>query len=268
MSVPQSIGPSRLLEYVKSTSDYDEDDNGNVLAIAVAKSLNTFDDTCYDMDVDSSNSDGISPAGKEQNEGYHQLRHIESNPMASDNSDSGSEDPKASDGRSTDGDSDETGTTQSSGPGDSNTSTKRHHSSSRSDGLENTDDDGQSDGNSTDRNSDETGTTQSSTKRHHSSSRSDGLENTDDDGQSDGHSTDRDSDVMDTDRDSDEMDTTQSSGTGDAKVLSKRRRSSSPVPQILGSKENPIDVDFVASLFEPIVTREYVSSFILPFCLC
>jgi hypothetical protein len=228
MSVPQSIGPSRLLEYVKSTSDYDEDDNGNVLAIAVAKSLNTFDDTCYDMDVDGSNSDGISPAGKDQNEGYHQLRHIESNPMASDNSDSGSEDPKASDGRSTDGDSDETGTTQSSGPGDSNTSTKRHHSSSRSDGLE----------------------------------------NTDDDGQSDGHSTDRDSDVMDTDRDSDEMDTTQSSGTGDAKVLSKRRRSSSPVPQILGSKENPIDVDFVASLFEPIVTREYVSSFILPFCLC
>jgi hypothetical protein len=36
MSVLQSIGPSRLLEYVKSTSDYDEDDNGNLLAIAVA----------------------------------------------------------------------------------------------------------------------------------------------------------------------------------------------------------------------------------------
>lgn len=43
----------------------------------------------------------------------------------------------------------------------------------------------------------------------------------------------------------------------------KRHHSSSPVPGTkLGSKANPIDVDSVASLFEPKVTREYVRIFI------
>jgi len=31
-----------------------------------------------------------------------------------------------------------------------------------------------------------------------------------------------------------------------------------PSPKMLGSKENPIDVEKVGSLFEPIVIREYV----------
>jgi hypothetical protein len=54
---------------------------------------------------------------------------------------------------------------------------------------------------------------------------------------------------------------TQTSGT-------KRPHSRSPSPPVsqkgLGSKESPIDVDGLASLFEPIVTREYVGMFIFP----
>jgi hypothetical protein len=39
----------------------------------------------------------------------------------------------------------------------------------------------------------------------------------------------------------------------------KRHRSSSPIhPKKLGSMENPIDIDGIASLFEPIMIREYV----------
>ncbi|KJA20592.1 hypothetical protein HYPSUDRAFT_142053, partial [Hypholoma sublateritium FD-334 SS-4] len=38
----------------------------------------------------------------------------------------------------------------------------------------------------------------------------------------------------------------------------KRRRSSSPSSTRPGSKQNPIDVDSVASLFEPVIIREYV----------
>ena len=50
----------------------------------------------------------------------------------------------------------------------------------------------------------------------------------------------------------------------DAINASKKRPCPSPCPSPpisgtrLGSKENPIDVDSVASLFEPVVTREYV----------
>ena len=53
--------------------------------------------------------------------------------------------------------------------------------------------------------------------------------------------------------------TTRASGAGGPNASTKRRRSSSPVsPRRLGSKENPINVDKIASLFEPIVIREYV----------
>lgn len=46
------------------------------------------------------------------------------------------------------------------------------------------------------------------------------------------------------------------------KASNKRHHSSSSIPRTkLGSKENPIDVDSVASLFEPMVTREYVRIF-------
>jgi hypothetical protein len=49
----------------------------------------------------------------------------------------------------------------------------------------------------------------------------------------------------------------------------KRQHSSSPVYQTkLGSKENPIDIESVASLFEPIMTRDYVRFFFLLLCLC
>lgn len=41
----------------------------------------------------------------------------------------------------------------------------------------------------------------------------------------------------------------------------KRRRSLSPSSTRLGSKETPINVDTVASLFEPVVIREYVRAF-------
>lgn len=48
----------------------------------------------------------------------------------------------------------------------------------------------------------------------------------------------------------------------------KRRRSVSPISlRGLGSKENPIDVDEVALLFEPIMNREYVGGSILQFNL-
>ena len=44
----------------------------------------------------------------------------------------------------------------------------------------------------------------------------------------------------------------------------KRPRSSSPVSRNkLGSSKNPIDVDSIASLFEPILTRDFVRNFIL-----
>lgn len=57
--------------------------------------------------------------------------------------------------------------------------------------------------------------------------------------------------------------TPQSSRSGIRKT--KRRRSPSRAPpRTLGSKENPIDVDNVASLFEPIVIRDYVWAFIFP----
>ena len=59
---------------------------------------------------------------------------------------------------------------------------------------------------------------------------------------------------------------TRSSGAGGPSVSTKRRRSPSPVfPRGLGSAENPIDVDQIASLFEPIVMREYVWVLILQF---
>jgi hypothetical protein len=38
-----------------------------------------------------------------------------------------------------------------------------------------------------------------------------------------------------------------------------------PSPKVLGSKENPIDVEKVHSLFEPIVIKEYVWENILQF---
>ena len=43
------------------------------------------------------------------------------------------------------------------------------------------------------------------------------------------------------------------------------KRNRPPSPQVLGSKENPIDVEKVGSLFEPIVIREYVWENILQF---
>jgi len=57
--------------------------------------------------------------------------------------------------------------------------------------------------------------------------------------------------------------TTQSSGAGGPNASTKRRRSASPVSKkTLGSEENPIDVDKISSLFEPVATREYVWAFI------
>jgi hypothetical protein len=59
---------------------------------------------------------------------------------------------------------------------------------------------------------------------------------------------------------------TQSSGAGDPNASTKRRRSSSSVfLRELGTKETPIDVDVVTSLFEPTVIREYVWTFLLQF---
>ena len=56
---------------------------------------------------------------------------------------------------------------------------------------------------------------------------------------------------------------TQSSGARNPNFSSnKRLRSSSPSSRGLGSRQNPIDVDKVGSLFEPIVIREYVWAFI------
>src|SRR5437879_11302291 len=43
------------------------------------------------------------------------------------------------------------------------------------------------------------------------------------------------------------------------------KRNRPPSPKALGSKENPIDVEKVGSLFEPIVIREYVWENILQF---
>lgn len=66
---------------------------------------------------------------------------------------------------------------------------------------------------------------------------------------------------------SDEVPTMHSSNTRKPEALAKRRRSSSPISaRKLGSKENPIDVDKVASLFEPVLlTREYVWTSTLQF---
>lgn len=58
---------------------------------------------------------------------------------------------------------------------------------------------------------------------------------------------------------SDDSDKGPAIQTSKSKASTKRRRASSPVsPRKLGSKENPIDADKVASLFEPILIREYV----------
>jgi len=46
---------------------------------------------------------------------------------------------------------------------------------------------------------------------------------------------------------------------------SSNKRNRPPSPRGLGSKENPIDVEKVGSLFEPIVIREYVWENILQF---
>lgn len=62
----------------------------------------------------------------------------------------------------------------------------------------------------------------------------------------------------------------RSSGAGNPNTSStKRRRSSSSLSSTrLGSKENPINVDKVASLFEPMVIREYVWAFRPSIFLC
>lgn len=65
---------------------------------------------------------------------------------------------------------------------------------------------------------------------------------------------------------SDSKKTPQSSGAGDPKASTKRQRSSSfAYLRGLGSAEKPIDVDDVASLFEPVAIREYVWQSILHF---
>jgi hypothetical protein len=64
---------------------------------------------------------------------------------------------------------------------------------------------------------------------------------------------------------------TFTTSNGDPNTSTKRRRrSSSPVsPRGPGSAENPIHVDEIASLFEPIVIREYVCMDTLAsFCSC
>ena len=54
------------------------------------------------------------------------------------------------------------------------------------------------------------------------------------------------------------------SGDGNPNTSTKRHRSSSPIHhQKLGSMENPIDVDGIASLFEPKVIKEYVWKFFI-----
>jgi len=63
--------------------------------------------------------------------------------------------------------------------------------------------------------------------------------------------------------------TTQPSGSRNPNSLTKatkRHRSSSPIHRKkLGSMENPIDVDSIASLFEPMVIKEYVCIFFFRF---
>jgi hypothetical protein len=46
------------------------------------------------------------------------------------------------------------------------------------------------------------------------------------------------------------------------------KRNRSPSPKALGSKENPINVENIGSLFEPIVIREYVWKYVLQFAYC
>ena len=56
----------------------------------------------------------------------------------------------------------------------------------------------------------------------------------------------------------------QASNAKQPKAQTKRRRSTSPIlPGSLGSEENPIDVDKVVSLFEPVFVKDYVCTFIL-----
>ena len=60
---------------------------------------------------------------------------------------------------------------------------------------------------------------------------------------------------------SDDLDqgpTIQTSKARKPRPSTKRRRSTSPIPSHLGSKENPIDVDEMTSLFEPILAEEFV----------
>jgi hypothetical protein len=57
--------------------------------------------------------------------------------------------------------------------------------------------------------------------------------------------------------------TTQASGARHRNASTKRRRPSSPFPETRLGSEHPIDVDNVASIFEPIVRREYVWTFIV-----
>ncbi len=62
---------------------------------------------------------------------------------------------------------------------------------------------------------------------------------------------------------SDRSPTNQASNTKKSRAQTKRRRSASPILLgKLGSEENPIDVDKVASLFEPVFVKEYVYTFI------
>ena len=60
------------------------------------------------------------------------------------------------------------------------------------------------------------------------------------------------------------LNSNRSSGPGVPNAPTKRRRSISPVVPG-GSAENPIDVDQIASLFEPIIIREYVWVLIIRF---
>ena len=63
--------------------------------------------------------------------------------------------------------------------------------------------------------------------------------------------------------DSDGSPTIQASNSKKPMAQMKRRRSASPIlAGSLGSAENPIDVDKVASLFEPVFVKDYVYTFI------
>ena len=90
------------------------------------------------------------------------------------------------------------------------------------------------------------------------------------DGHSDGHSHNSNEESLDDDaRLPASKETPHLSAAGNPNASTKRHHSSSSIDRKkLGSMENPIDVDGIASLFEPMVIKEYVCQFFHSLNLC